>query len=146
MPPPPGGAGTTGTGLGIVTDDGGTVTVTVLVLARVDGVVGGPTGTPGMISVEVTVVEVELEVDVGGGGDSLEQALAPTAAAATTMTTMDFNMIAECPVVRTHKPGPRHKAAPLPAGKGQLLSARCQRRSIMVTLAVPPPSHIVCRP
>lgn len=98
----------TGAGLGIVTDDGGTVTVTVLVLARVEGVVGGvdgPTGTPGMISVEVTVVEVELEVDVGGGGDSFEQALAPTAAAATARTTMDFNMIAECPVVRTRKPG-----------------------------------------
>lgn len=68
----------TGTGLGTVTLDGGTVTVTVLVLARVDGVVGGvdgPTGTPGIISVEVTVVDVELEVDVVGGGDSSEQAL-----------------------------------------------------------------------
>ncbi|CAM5739950.1 hypothetical protein MAUB1S_01261 [Mycolicibacterium aubagnense] len=88
--------------MGIVTLDGGTVTVTVLVLARVDGVVGGvdgPTGTPGMISVEVTVVEVELEVDVGGGGDSFEQAPVPTAAADTARTTMDFNMIAECPLI-----------------------------------------------
>lgn len=97
----------TGTGLGTVTLDGGTVTVTVLVLARVEGVVGGvdgPTGTPGMISVEVTVVEVELEVDVTGGGDSSEQALTPSAATATDITTMDFNMIAECPAVRTGKP------------------------------------------
>ncbi|SHU34164.1 Uncharacterised protein [Mycobacteroides abscessus subsp. abscessus] len=97
----------TGTGLGIVTLDGGTVTVTVLVLARVEGVVGGvdgPTGTPGMISVELTVVEVELEVDVAGGGDSSEQALTPRAATATDITTMDFNMIAECPAVRTGKP------------------------------------------
>ena len=37
----------TGTGLGSVTLDGGTVTVTVLVLARVDGVVGGVDGQPG---------------------------------------------------------------------------------------------------
>lgn len=103
MSPLPGGTGRTGTGagMGTVPEDGGTVTVTVLVLARVEGVVGGvdgPTGTPGMISVEVTVVEVELEVEVGGGGDSFEQALAPRAAAATAMTTMDFNMIAECPL------------------------------------------------
>lgn len=112
----------TGAGLGIVTEDGGTVTVTVLVLARVEGVVGGPTGTPGMISVEVTVVEVGLEVDVGGGGDPFEQALAPTAAAATAITTMDFDMIAECPVVRTRKPG-HGKTAPLPTGKGPVLSA-----------------------
>jgi len=116
----------TGTGLGTVTLDGGTVTVTVLVLARVDGVVGGvdgPTGTPGMISVEVTVVEVELEVDVvGGGGDSFEQALAPSAATAADITTMDFNMIAECPLIRTGKPG-KTQNCPSPSGKGQFRRA-----------------------
>lgn len=90
-----------GAGMGTVPEDGGTVTVTVLVLARVEGVVGGvdgPTGTPGMISVEVTVVLV-LDVGSDGGGDSFEQALAPTAAAETAMTTTDFNMIAECPLI-----------------------------------------------
>ena len=46
--------------------------VTVVVSAVVDGVVGGvdgPTGTPGMISVEVTVVDVELGVDGEFDGD-----------------------------------------------------------------------------
>ena len=115
----------TGTGLGSVTLDGGTVTVTVLVLARVDGVVGGvdgPTGTPGMISVEVTVVEVEREVDVVGGGDSSEQALTPRAAAAAEMTTMVLNMIAECPLIRTGKPG-QTQNCPSPRGKGQFRRA-----------------------
>jgi len=115
----------TGTGLGTVTLDGGTVTVTVLVLARVDGVVGGvdgPTGTPGIISVEVTVVDVELEVDVVGGGDSSEQALTPRAAAAAEMTTMVLNMIAECPLVRTDKPG-QAQNCPSPRGKGQFRRA-----------------------
>ena len=102
--PTPGGAGMTGTGggLGIVTPGGSvTVTVLVLVLARVDGVVGGvdgPTGTPGMISVEVTVVLV-LDVGFDGGGDSPEQALAPRAAAATAMTTTHLNILPECPVI-----------------------------------------------
>ncbi len=76
-----------------------TVTVAVAVLARVDGVVGGvdgPTGTPGMISVEVTVVLV-LDVGFDGGGDSDEQALAPRAAA-TAMTTTDLNILPECPL------------------------------------------------
>lgn len=120
----PGTAGTGG-GLGIVTLGGGTVTVTVLVLARVDGVVGGvdgPTGTPGMISVEVTVVLV-LEVGCDGGGDSSEQALAPRAAAAATDTkTMDLNMIAECPFIRTGKPG-QTQNCPSPGGKGQFRRA-----------------------
>lgn len=110
----------TGTGLGTVTPDGGTVTVTVLVLARVDGVVGGvdgPTGTPGMISVEVTVVLV-LEVGLVGGGDWSEQALTPRAAAAAEMTTMVLNMIAECPLIRTGKPG-QTQNCPSPRGKGQ---------------------------
>ncbi len=75
-----------------------TVTVAVAVPARVDGVVGGvdgPTGTPGMISVEVTVA---LVLDVGfDGGDSYEQALAPRAAA-TAMTTTDLNILPECPL------------------------------------------------
>ncbi|BBZ57374.1 hypothetical protein MPHO_43660 [Mycolicibacterium phocaicum] len=59
-----------------------------------------------MISVEVTVVLV-LEVGFDGGGDSFEQALAPRAAAATAMTTMDFNMVPECPAARTGKPARR---------------------------------------
>ena len=71
-----------------------------------------------MISVEVTVVEVELEVDVAGGGDSSEQALTPRAAAAAEMTTMVLNMIAECPLVRTDKPG-QTQNCPSPRGKGQ---------------------------
>ena len=134
--------------MGIVTAGGAvTVTVLVLVLARVDGVVGGvdgPTGTPGMISVEVTVVLV-LDVGFDGGGDSDEHALAARAAAATTVTTMDFNMLAECPGLRTCKP-PGRKTAPLPRERGSFVPAEYQRRSMMVTLAVPPPSHMVCRP
>ncbi|WP_212807239.1 MULTISPECIES: hypothetical protein [unclassified Mycolicibacterium] len=108
--------------MGIVTLGGGTVTVTVLVLARVDGVVGGvdgPTGTPGMISVEVTVVLV-LEVGCDGGGDSSEQALAPRATAATDTTTMDLNMIAECPFIRTGKPG-QTQNCPLPEERGSFV-------------------------
>lgn len=77
-----------------------TVAVAVAVLARVDGVVAGvdgPTGTPGMISVEVTVVLV-LDVGFDGGGDSCEQALAPRTAAATAMRTTGLNILPECPL------------------------------------------------
>lgn len=113
----------------------------------------GSTGTPGMTVVEV---EVDDEVVAGGpdDGDEFEQPVTPTAVA-----TVRAAMAIGLNTVMIYPPGvaanmirkTREAATaelPLKSVPGGVCgcSGRRQRRSMMVTLAVPPPSHMVSRP